>query len=84
MLFYGGIGAYVLLSRSIPQVLAALRAQPITDYDEMLLSDQLEVYEVVPHPIGLRAEHAFSEIRPNGFMAVGHWLVRLVMAPFTR
>lgn len=81
--FYGGIGAYVVRARNIPKILAALRAQPITDYDEMLLSDKLEVYEVVPHPIGLRADHAFSEIRPNGLMAVGHWLLRLVTAPFT-
>lgn len=77
---YGGSGAYLMKAKHIPSVIHHVRNQPITDYDEMLLSEDgsFRAYEIFPHLFDLRPEHELSEIRPNGIFASGRWLLSKV------
>jgi GR25 family glycosyltransferase involved in LPS biosynthesis len=82
--YYGGSGAYIVRGSSVGKVLQHLRSQPLTDFDEMLLSpNNTGFYEVRPHLLFLRADHSFSAIHPtNPIVSMGAYLIRSVVDLF--
>jgi len=64
--YYAGSSGYVVRGSALPVVLAHLKSQPISDFDEMLLSEgEYNAYEFYPYVFDLSGDHGVQSMHIN-------------------